>query len=91
MSAAGTWQVAVSATDDTHIYDVTAEDATGTSDPVRRTVRPAGKVAPTPTRFAAYADMGYDHILIRHLAEEQDEVLSSFARLARVRDLVAGL
>jgi alkanesulfonate monooxygenase SsuD/methylene tetrahydromethanopterin reductase-like flavin-dependent oxidoreductase (luciferase family) len=39
-------------------------------------------------RFAAYGEMGYDHILIRHLAEDQDEVLSSFARLARVRELL---
>jgi alkanesulfonate monooxygenase SsuD/methylene tetrahydromethanopterin reductase-like flavin-dependent oxidoreductase (luciferase family) len=40
-------------------------------------------------RFAAYADMGYDHVLVRHLADEQDEVLSSFARLAQVREMVA--
>jgi alkanesulfonate monooxygenase SsuD/methylene tetrahydromethanopterin reductase-like flavin-dependent oxidoreductase (luciferase family) len=41
-------------------------------------------------RFAGYAAMGYDHILVRHLAEDQNEVLASFARLARVRDLVSG-
>jgi alkanesulfonate monooxygenase SsuD/methylene tetrahydromethanopterin reductase-like flavin-dependent oxidoreductase (luciferase family) len=41
-------------------------------------------------RFAGYADMGYDHVLVRHLADEQDEVLASFARLARVRELVSG-
>jgi alkanesulfonate monooxygenase SsuD/methylene tetrahydromethanopterin reductase-like flavin-dependent oxidoreductase (luciferase family) len=40
-------------------------------------------------RFAAYAAMGYDHILVRHLAEEQEEVLASFARLRDVRDKVA--
>ena len=42
-------------------------------------------------RFAAYAAMGYDHILVRHLAEEQDEVLASFARLEGVRREVADL
>ena len=42
-------------------------------------------------RFAAYAAMGYDHVLVRHLAEEQDEVLASFARLGDVRAAVAGL
>jgi hypothetical protein len=33
--------------------------------------------------------MGYDHVLVRHLADDQQEVLSSFARLAEVRRLVA--
>jgi alkanesulfonate monooxygenase SsuD/methylene tetrahydromethanopterin reductase-like flavin-dependent oxidoreductase (luciferase family) len=42
-------------------------------------------------RFAAYADMGYDHVLVRHLADEQEEVLASFARLARVREMVAAI
>lgn len=41
-------------------------------------------------RFAGYAAMGYDHILVRHLADEQQEVLASFARLAAVRQMVAG-
>ena len=40
-------------------------------------------------RFAAYAAMGYDHVLVRHLADDQHEVLSSFARLADVRRMVA--
>jgi alkanesulfonate monooxygenase SsuD/methylene tetrahydromethanopterin reductase-like flavin-dependent oxidoreductase (luciferase family) len=42
-------------------------------------------------RLAAYADMGYDHVLVRHLADEQEEVLASFARLAEVRKMVAAL
>lgn len=42
-------------------------------------------------RFAGYAAMGYDHVLVRHLADDQLEVLSSFARLAEVRERVAGL
>jgi alkanesulfonate monooxygenase SsuD/methylene tetrahydromethanopterin reductase-like flavin-dependent oxidoreductase (luciferase family) len=41
-------------------------------------------------RFARYAAMGYDHVLVRHLADEQSEVLASFARLAEVRDIVSG-
>ena len=40
-------------------------------------------------RIAAYGPMGYTHVLIRHLADEQEEVLASFARLARVRQMVA--
>jgi len=36
-------------------------------------------------RFAGYAAMGYDHVLVRHLADDQDEVLASFARLGEVR------
>ena len=42
-------------------------------------------------RFAAYADMGYDHVLVRHLADEQEDVLASFARLADVRRMVAAI
>src|SRR2546422_565533 len=39
-------------------------------------------------RFTRYAAMGYDHVLVRHLADGQDDVLASFARLAEVRRLV---
>jgi alkanesulfonate monooxygenase SsuD/methylene tetrahydromethanopterin reductase-like flavin-dependent oxidoreductase (luciferase family) len=39
-------------------------------------------------RFGRYAEMGYDHVLVRHLADDQQEVLASFARLAQVRDAV---
>jgi alkanesulfonate monooxygenase SsuD/methylene tetrahydromethanopterin reductase-like flavin-dependent oxidoreductase (luciferase family) len=42
-------------------------------------------------RLGGYASMGYDHVLVRHLAEDQEEVLASFARLAEVRRMVAGL
>jgi len=42
-------------------------------------------------RLAGYAAMGYDHVLVRHLADDQHEVLASFARLAKVREMVAGL
>jgi alkanesulfonate monooxygenase SsuD/methylene tetrahydromethanopterin reductase-like flavin-dependent oxidoreductase (luciferase family) len=58
-----------------------------------RGMDPAATVVGSPEqvaeRFATFAGMGYDHILVRHLAEEQDEVLASFARLARVRQMVA--
>jgi alkanesulfonate monooxygenase SsuD/methylene tetrahydromethanopterin reductase-like flavin-dependent oxidoreductase (luciferase family) len=58
-----------------------------------RGMDPAATVVGSPEqvaeRFAGYAAMGYDHVLVRHLAEEQDEVLASFARLARVRQMVA--
>jgi hypothetical protein len=30
--------------------------------------------------------MGYTDVIVRHLAEDQSEVLESFARLARVRE-----
>ena len=59
-----------------------------------RGMDPAATVVGSPEqvaeRFAGYAAMGYDHVLIRHLAEEQEEVLASFARLAKVRQLVGG-
>ena len=42
-------------------------------------------------RFAAYAEMGYDHVLVRHLVDDQAEVLSSFASLADVRRQVEPL
>ena len=60
-----------------------------------RGMDPAAAVVGSPDqvaeRFAGYAAMGYDHILVRHLADDQKEVLASFARLARVRELVSGL
>ena len=60
-----------------------------------RGMDPAATVVGSPDqvaeRFAGYAAMGYDHVLVRHLAEDQKEVLASFARLARVRELVQDL
>ena len=41
-------------------------------------------------RFTRYAEMGYDQVLVRHLADEQSDVLASFARLAEVRDMLSG-
>ncbi len=40
-------------------------------------------------QFGAYADMGYTDIIVRHLAEEQAEVLASFERLGAVRETLA--
>jgi len=40
--------------------------------------------------FLALAELGYTDVLVRHLADDHDEVLASFERLATVRDLVQG-
>jgi alkanesulfonate monooxygenase SsuD/methylene tetrahydromethanopterin reductase-like flavin-dependent oxidoreductase (luciferase family) len=60
-----------------------------------RGMDPAATVVGSPDqvaeRFGGYAAMGYDHVLVRHLADDQKEVLASFARLARVREMVRGL
>jgi len=60
-----------------------------------RGMDPAATVVGSPDqvaeRFEGYAAMGYDHVLVRHLVDDQKEVLASFARLARVRELVQAL
>jgi alkanesulfonate monooxygenase SsuD/methylene tetrahydromethanopterin reductase-like flavin-dependent oxidoreductase (luciferase family) len=60
-----------------------------------RGMDPAATVVGSPDqvaeRFAGYDAMGYDHVLVRHLVDDQKEVLASFARLARVRELVRDL
>lgn len=38
--------------------------------------------------FRALGELGYTDVLVRHLADDQAEVLASFERLARVRELV---
>jgi alkanesulfonate monooxygenase SsuD/methylene tetrahydromethanopterin reductase-like flavin-dependent oxidoreductase (luciferase family) len=38
--------------------------------------------------FSALAKMGYTDVIVRHLADDHDEVLASFERLARVRGSV---
>ena len=47
-----------------------------------------GSVEEVAGRFAAYAQMGYTDVIVRHLVDDQDEVLRSFERLAHVRELV---
>jgi alkanesulfonate monooxygenase SsuD/methylene tetrahydromethanopterin reductase-like flavin-dependent oxidoreductase (luciferase family) len=44
-----------------------------------------GGVAEVTEHFAAVAALGYDEVLVRHLAEDQAEVLMSFERLGEVR------
>ena len=45
-----------------------------------------GDAALVTEQLGAYAAMGYTDVIVRHLAEDQSEVLESFARLARVRE-----
>ncbi|HMG26793.1 MAG TPA: LLM class flavin-dependent oxidoreductase [Acidimicrobiia bacterium] len=44
-----------------------------------------GSVEQVTERLGAYAEMGYTDVVVRHLAEDQGEVLASFARLGEVR------
>lgn len=44
-----------------------------------------GGVGEVSRAFADLADLGYDHILVRHLADDQGEVLASYERLGTVR------
>jgi len=44
-----------------------------------------GSVEQVTEGLGTYADMGYTDVIVRHLAEDQSEVLASFARLREVR------
>ncbi|HYV59765.1 MAG TPA: LLM class flavin-dependent oxidoreductase, partial [Acidimicrobiia bacterium] len=44
-----------------------------------------GSVEQVTERLGTYAQMGYTDVIVRHLAEDQGEVLASYARLAAVR------
>jgi alkanesulfonate monooxygenase SsuD/methylene tetrahydromethanopterin reductase-like flavin-dependent oxidoreductase (luciferase family) len=48
-----------------------------------------GSVEQVVERFRAYADMGYTDVIVRHLAEDQGEVLASLERLGAVRAALA--
>lgn len=48
-----------------------------------------GGPATVAERFSRYAAMGYNDVVIRHLADDHDEVLASFARLGEVRATLA--
>ena len=50
-----------------------------------------GSVAEVADRFAAYGEMGYTDIIVRHLTDDQVQVRGSIARLARVRESVRAL
>jgi alkanesulfonate monooxygenase SsuD/methylene tetrahydromethanopterin reductase-like flavin-dependent oxidoreductase (luciferase family) len=45
-----------------------------------------GSVDEVTERFRTYAAMGYTDVIVRHLADEHDDVLESLARLGAVRD-----
>ena len=45
-----------------------------------------GSAEQVTEQLGAYAAMGYTDVIVRHLAEDQGEVLASFARLAGVRE-----
>jgi len=76
-----------------------AADATRVAEPIisagYRGFRPEACTYGSPQevadKLAAYADMGYTDIIVRHLAEDQEEVLRSLERLAHVRELVSSL
>ncbi len=49
-----------------------------------------GGEAEVANAFGGLDDLGYSHVLVRHLADDQQEVLASFERLAGVRTDLAG-
>jgi len=49
-----------------------------------------GGVAEVSQAFADLGDLGYSHLLVRHLADDQREVLASYERLGAVRSDLAG-
>jgi len=82
---------------DVHV-GVDAADAHRVADPVLaagyRGLPPDAPIVGGPEQvaeaFLGLAEMGYTDVLIRHLADDHDEVLASFVRLATVRSLVVG-
>jgi alkanesulfonate monooxygenase SsuD/methylene tetrahydromethanopterin reductase-like flavin-dependent oxidoreductase (luciferase family) len=48
-----------------------------------------GGVAEVTQAFADLGDLGYSHVLVRHLADDQGEVLASYQRLSAVRSDLA--
>ena len=49
-----------------------------------------GGAAEVSQAFAELGEMGYTHVLVRHLADDQGEVLASYQRLGDVRSELAG-
>lgn len=49
-----------------------------------------GSIESVAQQFAAYEQMGFTDIIVRHITDDQDEVLGSIARLGEVRQAVAG-
>jgi alkanesulfonate monooxygenase SsuD/methylene tetrahydromethanopterin reductase-like flavin-dependent oxidoreductase (luciferase family) len=81
---------------DVHV-GASTDDATRVAGPVvdagYRGFRPAaityGSVEDVTERFAAYAEMGFTDVIVRHLAEDQGEVVASLERLEAVRAALA--
>ncbi|HKA93668.1 MAG TPA: LLM class flavin-dependent oxidoreductase [Acidimicrobiia bacterium] len=48
-----------------------------------------GDVEQVTDRLRGYAEMGYTDVIVRHLGEDQSEVLASFGRLGEVRAALA--
>lgn len=48
-----------------------------------------GDTAEVVDRLAAYGDLGFTEVVVRHLADDETEVLASFARLGEVRSALA--
>ena len=73
------------------------EDAARVAAPIveagYRGFRPAaityGSIDEVAEAFGQYADMGYTDVIVRHLAEDQSEVIASLERLASVRTALA--
>ncbi len=49
-----------------------------------------GTVDEVAKRFLEFRAMGYTDVIIRHLTDEQDKVLASYERLARVKEALSG-
>jgi alkanesulfonate monooxygenase SsuD/methylene tetrahydromethanopterin reductase-like flavin-dependent oxidoreductase (luciferase family) len=49
-----------------------------------------GGAAEVSMAFADLGELGFSHVLVRHLADDQQEVLASYERLAGVRSDLAG-
>jgi alkanesulfonate monooxygenase SsuD/methylene tetrahydromethanopterin reductase-like flavin-dependent oxidoreductase (luciferase family) len=83
---------------DVHV-GANSADATRVAEPIikagYRGFRPEACTYGSPQevadQLAAYADMGYTDIIVRHMADDQSEVLRSLAHLAQVHELVADL
>jgi alkanesulfonate monooxygenase SsuD/methylene tetrahydromethanopterin reductase-like flavin-dependent oxidoreductase (luciferase family) len=49
-----------------------------------------GGASQVSAAFGDLGDLGYSHILVRHIADDQREVLASYARFGDVRSILAG-
>jgi alkanesulfonate monooxygenase SsuD/methylene tetrahydromethanopterin reductase-like flavin-dependent oxidoreductase (luciferase family) len=49
-----------------------------------------GSAEQVTEQLGQYASMGYTDVIVRHLAEDQSEVLASYGRLAEVRESLRG-